>query len=277
MSKYTTELRYIVESKFDLGLKDYIIYKEVYRETLNKKILDHYYFREIGLETPAMFKMFLNRKMNEIMPFYNQLYKSADIEFNPLWNVEMHETFSHTTTDNGKTTNVIDNVGAGTTTNDSTTTDTGKVIDVGTNSETQNNTDTITSVNEDVNVLADTPQSALTDSEIKAHTYATKTEHNKNNTSNTNTNTIDIDKTNNTTTDTTNTGTNNTDISVNSVENTTGETNTLNTHTEEYTRLTEGSSAGLPYSNAIKQWRQIMINIDMQIVEELEPLFMQLW
>ena len=53
--------------------------------------------------------------------------------------------------------------------------------------------------------------------------------------------------------------------------------NTKRENKETYTRKTEGSSAGLPFSNAIAQWREIMINIDMMIIEELEPLFIQLW
>ena len=51
MSTYTTQLRYIVESGYDLGLKNYPIFDEGYREVLNNKIIEHYYFREIGLDS----------------------------------------------------------------------------------------------------------------------------------------------------------------------------------------------------------------------------------
>ena len=47
--------------------------------------------------------------------------------------------------------------------------------------------------------------------------------------------------------------------------------------TESYVRKTLGSSAGLPFSKAIKQWRDIMINIDMQIINELKNNFMLIW
>ena len=50
MSKYTTQLRYIVESGFNLGLQDYPIYDETHRKELNDKIIQHYYVREIGLK-----------------------------------------------------------------------------------------------------------------------------------------------------------------------------------------------------------------------------------
>ena len=79
MSKYTTELRYLIQSGFDLGLRNYPIFDENYRSKLNEKILNHYYMREIGFETAGLFKRYLNVKMEEIMPYYNQMYLSASI------------------------------------------------------------------------------------------------------------------------------------------------------------------------------------------------------
>lgn len=92
MSLYTTQLRYIVESGYDIGLKDYPIFDEAYRDTLNNKIIQHFYFREIGLETVALFKVFINRAMNEIMPYYNKLYESAKLQYNPLEPYTMTES-----------------------------------------------------------------------------------------------------------------------------------------------------------------------------------------
>lgn len=92
MSLYTTQLRYIIESGYDIGLKDYPIFDEAYRDTLNNKIIQHFYFREIGLETVALFKVFINRAMNEIMPYYNKLYESAKLQYNPLEPYTMTES-----------------------------------------------------------------------------------------------------------------------------------------------------------------------------------------
>lgn len=98
MSKYTTELRYLIQSGFDLGLNDYPIFEESYRSKLNEKILNHYYMREIGFETAGLFKRYLNAKMNEIMPYYNQLYLSAQIEFDPLETYSTNEQYERETT-----------------------------------------------------------------------------------------------------------------------------------------------------------------------------------
>lgn len=104
MSKYTTELRYIcetlagldesvgyngvdevIENSYDkLFDFDFPIFDEEYRPILEKKIIRHFYTREIGDETVGLFKLHLSAKMNDIMDYYNQLYRSALIEFNPI-------------------------------------------------------------------------------------------------------------------------------------------------------------------------------------------------
>lgn len=76
MSKYTISIKNLMKNNFDFGLQDYPIFDENYRETLNNNILYAYFEDEIGLETPELFKIYLNRTMNRIMPYYNNLYKA---------------------------------------------------------------------------------------------------------------------------------------------------------------------------------------------------------
>ena len=110
MSKYTTELRFICENyagctesqdndKVDevisLALPkifdfDFPIFDENYRSTLETKIVRHYYTREIGYETVGRWKMALQTKLNEIMPYYNKLYNSELLDFNPMYTHDMH-------------------------------------------------------------------------------------------------------------------------------------------------------------------------------------------
>lgn len=109
MSKYTTEVRYICETYAGLvesaGFADvgkviedsrakvfdfeYPIFDENYRQALESKILLHYYTQEIGLETVGLWKLKMQAKLNEIMPYYNQLYKSELLTFNPLVDVDL--------------------------------------------------------------------------------------------------------------------------------------------------------------------------------------------
>lgn len=58
------------------------------RQELNDKILSYYRFREIGFETVGRFLFELKTALNEIMPKYNQLFYSADQDFNPIYNVD---------------------------------------------------------------------------------------------------------------------------------------------------------------------------------------------
>lgn len=91
MSKYTTELRYLIETGFPLPLSTYPIFDESYRPQLNQKIIDHYSFREIGFETAGLFANRLSERLNLIMPYYNQLYKSALLEFDPLLTTKLSD------------------------------------------------------------------------------------------------------------------------------------------------------------------------------------------
>lgn len=65
---------------------DYPIFNVSYKEILQTKILKHYYLRQICGETEEYFKLLLDDKLNIIMPYYNQLYNSANLIINPLIN-----------------------------------------------------------------------------------------------------------------------------------------------------------------------------------------------
>lgn len=114
MAKYTFELRRLfdfytretVESWFkDYELTDYLTQAEIdviedrgtwSKDKLAKKIVDHYYMREIGFETPYLFQHYVKTTMNEIMERKLPLIYSASIEYDPLVNVDYTETFERT-------------------------------------------------------------------------------------------------------------------------------------------------------------------------------------
>ena len=58
-----------------LGLTDYPIFDEEYRNVLNNAIYRHFCYRQIAADTPQLFVFYLNRRMREQMPTYNALYK----------------------------------------------------------------------------------------------------------------------------------------------------------------------------------------------------------
>lgn len=108
MANYTTEVRSIcevyagnkqqqgynaidniVEKAAPLVFEKFPIFDEDYRLPLEKKILRHFYTREICMETVGLWKLHFNNKMNEIMPYYNKLYESELLKFNPFWDTDL--------------------------------------------------------------------------------------------------------------------------------------------------------------------------------------------
>jgi hypothetical protein len=80
------ELDPTIESEI---LQDYPIYDEGHREELNRKFLNHFINSEIGLEYISMWRLALKRKLDEIMPLYNQQYEISAIKFNQLETVNI--------------------------------------------------------------------------------------------------------------------------------------------------------------------------------------------
>ena len=114
MSRYTTNFRNVINSGLytreqienifkDYELSDYLTEDEIEvitdrgtwsKEKLAKKIVDHYFFKEIGFETIAMFKHYAKIQMQEIMESKLPLIYSASIEYDPLVNVDYTESFN---------------------------------------------------------------------------------------------------------------------------------------------------------------------------------------
>ena len=93
MAQYTLTLKQLMENNVPLFNFNYPIFNEEYRSILEDKFIRHFYFREIGFETIGRFLFELETKLNEIMPFYNKLYESTLLEFDPLLNYQVKETY----------------------------------------------------------------------------------------------------------------------------------------------------------------------------------------
>lgn len=91
-------------------LQDYPIFDEAHRDELNRKFLNHYNNQEICTETLSMWRLALTRKLDEIMPLYNQQYEISAINFNQLETVRINNT----NLSNSATTGASESVTAGT-------------------------------------------------------------------------------------------------------------------------------------------------------------------
>lgn len=200
----------VTEDGFGLGLTDidYPIFDELYRPELNNKIIKHYWNYEIGQETESMFRFAFNRKMNEIMPYYNQLYLSTRIMFDPLQTVNYTDFTNITQTNSGDKSDSSNTTGTG-------------------NSKARN-------------VQSETPQVLLSPNEDYASSAA------------------DTIAQSDTTNAATATGSHS-DTSSGSVEKT--------------IQGSQGPSA----AELLMRYRATFLNIDMDVIKELESLFMLLW
>lgn len=234
MSKYTTQLRWPVEqeeakyanpasgsqyhpSTYALvGLDKYPIYDESYRKPLNDKIIDHFYFQEIGFETFEQFRFMMRRTMNEIMPYYNQLYKSLALIKDPLIDHDM--SFEEETSE-GRTGG-------------------SEMHASSTSNQTTNNQ----------NVYSDTPMGMLTN--VGTPSIGG----------------VDGDYATNATFD--HGGSNSSDESQSASD---SHSNMAGTRQHREHGFTKSPSL------LLKEYRQNMINVDMEIIGELESLFMGIW
>lgn len=279
MSRYTTEVRFICEQCIgleqsqdrpavesilkqayplifdsDLGLynpdTNKVDTNSSHKEELFTKILRHYYTREIGLETAGLWKLKLNTRMREILPYYNQLYQSANIEYNPLLNIDVTDTHDEDRTDDKSKVGTLD----------STVT--------GSNDITQSNsygqtTETQTPNHTTAEAYSDTPQGSL--SGVQDKTYLTSykettvtgggdtivgAQHSD---------TLTTDQDTRTVTDTGTTATED------------------NKYTTDYTHRKYGKDGTMTYQEMILKYRETFLNIDMMIIDELKDLFMGLW
>lgn len=228
MAKYTIELRRVcelytraeVENWFkDYNIEDYLTPVQIEQITkfnvwskdrLAKKIVDHYYMREIGFETPALFKHYAKVTMQEIMERQFPKIYSNFLEYDPLSNVDYTEEY----------TREIEGSSEGTSNSNSTNTASG------------------------YNINNDTPQTRITKQNLDSGIYASQT--------------------------------NQSDTSSN-IEDETNAQSSSNT-IERFTRHEEGDN-GVIITNQrlVKEYREIIVAIDEEIINELSSLFMGIY
>lgn len=90
MAVFTPTLRQAIEyaggrTKFDeTCLREYPIFDESYRQHLNDAIVQHYMFREIGLETVEMFMWSIRNELREQADVFNPMFKTVKNQYDPL-------------------------------------------------------------------------------------------------------------------------------------------------------------------------------------------------
>lgn len=240
MSQYTITVYDLEKNNFDFGLDHYEIFDEYYRPILNNAILSYYRFREIGFQNPALWREILNLQLDMIMRNkYNALYKAKQKDFNPLYNIDITEKLER---------NVK---GAVSQSDKSNSKSTSNGEDV-TENTTETNANNLT-------LSSQFPSEEMTEDDLSNNLFvdnankASGTETAKDNTKNKSKNTAESE--------------------------TTGNSSSDSSQDESYTKTTIGSSAGLPFSKAMLQFKEYCdkFMLDQLVIDDLSDLFMSIW
>lgn len=263
MSKYTTEVRFICEQKAGLlncvGASDvdevldkswdkiitskFAIFDEAYREGLIKKVLKHYYLREISAETVGVWLLWINTKFEEIMPYYNQLYESAKLKYEPFYDVD----YVRKSVRDVGITESSESSGENSADSSSSSVGHSSSVDSGTNSS------------ENRDLYSDTPQGSLTG--VENDSYLTNARKVTGSGANRDENTSDSN--------------------VTETGKTTGKNSSTSSGKKDsndvFDESIKGKMGGSSYSKMLIEYRDTFINIDMMVIDEFKDLFFNLW
>ena len=292
MAQVTVELRKLLQlNSFELFDFPYQFDDQKFRAQLEQAVIDYYYNYEIGTETPEEFKRRFQAKWLSFIDYYNLLYNTTLLTYDPLINYKMTEALEQLATSSNNQNSVTDSTNNGTTTqegtdvlNQSTSTDNTRTDNLTSTNDTTR-TDNLKSVvanssegsgNEKT---SDYPQQPIAGGDFlegeKTSTTSTSgtnttdntgTQKNKGTTLNTGTQiNAGTGKNNSTTTS------DNTSVSED-ISNTTGTLTSNGTNNTTYEKTIEGLT-GTSYQELIAKERQNLLRLIPAIIGELKPLF----
>lgn len=280
MAKYTTMVRSICESyagldesvgynridevisaaRSQIFTANYDMYEGGSKEALETKILKHYYFREIGMETVGVWKHFLNSRMMEIMPYYAAYWKNNVNALAPTQTINLSHVIEEVMSEEGANGGTRGLISSDTTTHGKHTTRTGSIGDSGTESRTPNLTTK--------DKYSDTPQNGLAN--VENDLYLT--------------NYRNVSETGSESKTTGNTQTFN---NVKDQEGGTTGTSGSSTQTDSFTNSKEGEKTRTETTTGVTDMStlieikarimELITNIDVMIISDLSDLFMQIY
>lgn len=252
MAATTVELRTLLErTDFRLFDFDYTFDDSKFKPVLEQAVLDFFYDYEIAFETPDMFKRRFIARWRRVMYYYNKLYNTTLLQYNPLINAKMSEALEQLS--NSTTDTTSHSTASGT--SDSTTDGTSESTTTG---DTTNHQTTVTDSD---TKASDYPQQAIAGGDFLSGEQVTSgtSETDGNGTSNSNT-----DSTSKTTTA----------ASSSDESNSTG--NTVGKSDMSYEKTIEGLT-GSTYQALIAAERANILRITEMVINEMKPCFMMVY
>lgn len=220
-SKVTVELRELVENGVNIWDFEYpSYYTGEAKKAFEQKVIDHFYFRQIGQETPGRWLHYFRTRIREIMPYYIQRYESEALLKNagdPLESYNLTEEYKEDTTDSSKATSKGSNSSEG-------------LFETTKNNEHR---------------FSNTPQGSISNID----NYMTEaTKDNGKDTQQTETH-----------------------------DSSNGESSAESSGEKTYTLTRRGNIGVQPLGQEINVYRSALINVDMEIIEELNDLFLMVY
>jgi hypothetical protein len=269
---------------FDLGLDKYPIFDEAYRPILNNAIIQTYLTREICFSNPALWRQKLQNRMDIIMRNkYNALYKAKQMEFNPLYTMELYETYSHSVDNKGQNsatgqTNTTQNGTSQNTTTNKNNTDAANTTNDKTTSKNDNNSVTN---NNSLGLTSQFPSEEMTENDLTSNLFVDNAQKNTGSESTNAQQTEDNSTTSNSVTN----QSSNSEGTENNTTNQNGNVTNSNSGTiqnnlnETYSKKTIGSASDLTFAHAMTQFKDYcdQFNLDQLVVNELKDLFITVW
>lgn len=250
-SKITLELRELLSSTdengkpFQLWDFDYpSYYQDAAKIAFEKKVTDHFLFRQIGAETPGRFKHYFKTKMCEIMPYYVQLYETERVLLgidDIFRNVDITETFEQESTGTSSGSHTTKSTGT-TDTTESGTVSASESLDKTNNKEERRSNTPMGSVDNLDNYLSEAGRENGSSNESS-------------------------------TSDTTTGSTINGETSTDSE----GSTESSTSGTIKHTFTKKGNHGVNTYAHDMLEYRKTILNIDMMIINDLNDLFLRVY
>ena len=259
----------------------YPFYDSSKTEQFETAFIKHFYTRSLGFETPGMWKFKLEETLNLIMPYYNQLFESTLMQYEPLQNFLINETYNrtlnttntatHDLTDTGTRETTISGTSGGTETAKKTGTE--KQDGSGSNDNTETQTGTIQTDSNKSDVYSDTPQAMLSNLDYATNARkitegSTQTNNltNTNNGNTTNTNTTTFDTSVNTTRSDTEKRTENRKDNLTRKANDGVTENAI----DHWTKENKGLTGNWTSQDLILKYRQTFINVTKEIFDSID-------
>lgn len=98
MAQVTMELRNLLQSDFVLFDFEYPFDDGKMKTEIENHIIEHYWPYEIGQETPDLFKQRFKARFLSIIGYYNELYNTTLLKYDPLINEKLTESLEQLAT-----------------------------------------------------------------------------------------------------------------------------------------------------------------------------------